>query len=225
MRFISPAKILNIGPEQVIMREYNSKYFLEAEFAAQNINMPDTIKRSVVKRQAEFLAGRIVARDALHAIHHDDCQIPIGEHRAPVWPEGIIGAISHTGSAAIAIVKKQQENAQVGLDMEVIIPEEQCDQLQAMLINEEERQLLKQQDLPWSTLVTLVFSAKESLFKAIYPEVRQYLEFLDSKVISFDSEAQTLSLQMIRHVESVTFRPRYDVQYRILDNNVVTLLI
>ncbi|UTM60135.1 4'-phosphopantetheinyl transferase superfamily protein [Photobacterium sp. CCB-ST2H9] len=225
MRFIAPAEILNIGTEQVILREYDSTYFLEAEFTAQNIMMPDSIKRSVAKRQAEFLAGRIVARDALCAIQHDACQIPIGEHRAPVWPEGVIGAISHTGKAAIALAKWQQKNVQVGLDMEVIIPEEQCEQLQSMLLNDAECTLLKQQELPWSTLFTLVFSAKESLFKAIYPEVRQYLEFLDSEIVAFNSETQTLSLRMIRRLNSVTFRPRYDVQFRILDNNVVTLLI
>ncbi|WP_200768797.1 hypothetical protein [Vibrio nigripulchritudo] len=42
------------------------------------------------KRQAEFLAGRLAARDALEAIQfHNLVDISIGGFREPVWSRGL----------------------------------------------------------------------------------------------------------------------------------------
>ncbi|MDO6707004.1 4'-phosphopantetheinyl transferase [Photobacterium sp. 1_MG-2023] len=226
MDFISDAKFLAIGPEYVYMREFDQKRYRTSDFADAGIHMPETIQRSVPKRQAEFLAGRIAARDALQAMGIEaDKQIPIGEQRAPVWPQHVVGAISHTDTMAIALTKPKTDGQIVGLDLEKLIDAAHCRSLENMLLTPKEMHRLAVLDAPAAVQLTLTFSAKESLFKAIYPEVRQYLDFLDSEVVAVDTAAQIISLRMTRAVGQTQFRSQYDVHFRRFDNQIATLLI
>ena len=75
----------------------------DGDFRRCHIELPDSIQRSVAKRQTEFLAGRLCAREALRQMdgrHH----VPsIGEDRAPVWLEDICGSITHSHRWAAAV--------------------------------------------------------------------------------------------------------------------------
>ena len=53
------------------------------------------IARAIPKRQAEFAAGRRAARAALTTLGHPAQAIPVGDRRAPIWPQGTVGAITH----------------------------------------------------------------------------------------------------------------------------------
>ncbi|MEZ8377509.1 4'-phosphopantetheinyl transferase [Vibrio splendidus] len=123
----------------------------------------------MTKRKAEFIAGR---RAALHALRIEGCdclELPIGEHRSPVWPEGWIGSISHTDDLAVATVSSLSDVSLVGLDVEELINENQVMSLMPMFVSPQEIKHLARTHLPIQWFVTLVFSAKESIFKAIYP--------------------------------------------------------
>ena len=74
------------------------------DFQRSAVPPPASIQRSVAKRQAEFLAGRLCARAALQQLDHLDCVPAIGEDRAPVWPARISGSITHSTGHAAAIV-------------------------------------------------------------------------------------------------------------------------
>ena len=50
------------------------------------------------KRLSDFATGRYCAMKALEQFGIQDAIIPIGEDRAPIWPEGIVGSISHCDS-------------------------------------------------------------------------------------------------------------------------------
>ncbi|MBF4190154.1 4'-phosphopantetheinyl transferase superfamily protein, partial [Serratia ureilytica] len=51
--------------------------------------------------------------------------------------------------------------------------------------------------LPFNELLTLTFSAKESLFKALYPQVRRYFDFLDARMVAVDAQRQTFELALL----------------------------
>src|SRR5277367_2552834 len=78
----------------------------DAPFAG--ISLPRELDRAVRARRTEFLAGRACARSALRKLADGraDDAIPIGPDRAPVWPAGIVGAITHAhGFAAAAVAR------------------------------------------------------------------------------------------------------------------------
>jgi 4'-phosphopantetheinyl transferase EntD len=53
---------------------------------------------------------------------------------------------------------------------------------------------LDKQCLPPEVGLTLIFSAKESLFKALYPTVHRYFDFIDAEVATLDLHAASLTL-------------------------------
>ncbi|MHA6347702.1 4'-phosphopantetheinyl transferase family protein [Roseivivax sp. CAU 1761] len=78
--------------------------------------------RAVAGRRAEFAAGRAAARAALAAIGVAPQAIPMAEDRAPVWPAGTTGSISHIPEACLAVAAPAGRAAGLGLDLEVLAP-------------------------------------------------------------------------------------------------------
>lgn len=139
-----------------------------------------SLHKAVVKRQAEFVAGRKLAQQALKQIGQGyDRPIAIGTHREPIWPAGITGSIAHCDGWAVCTVLKA-EHLSLGIDIEHRLEYQTASEVQAMIGTAQEWALLAQQfDL--ASAVTLLFSAKESLFKALFPQVQIYLDFSDAQ--------------------------------------------
>ena len=52
--------------------------------------------RAVPRRRVEFATGRLCARRAMAALGHARVSIPRAQDRVPIWPDGIVGSITHT---------------------------------------------------------------------------------------------------------------------------------
>lgn len=133
------------------------------------------------KRQRELATGRELARRALAAMGRPTAAIPIGTDRAPRWPEGVVGSISHTSElCAVALVERGRLQA-LGLDLELetaLGPETWPSVLTpAELARLETRP--RTERLHWATLT---LSAKESFHKLMQPRVGETLDFLDAEV-------------------------------------------
>lgn len=148
---------------------------------------PRAILKAVPKRQAEFAAGRRAARAALASLGHQARAIPAGEDRAPVWPDTVVGAITHDAGLAAALVADAQNCAGVGLDMAEAAPFP-VHLRDRILITRAERAL---DDLD----ARAVFSAKEALFKALFPSVRQFFGFEAAEVMP-DLAAETFTARL-----------------------------
>jgi 4'-phosphopantetheinyl transferase EntD len=72
-----------------------------------------------VGRRRELENGRQVAKRALAALGVAASDLPIGKDRAPQWPEGIVGSLSHAGSYVAAAVARSSAVAALGIDVEV----------------------------------------------------------------------------------------------------------
>jgi 4'-phosphopantetheinyl transferase EntD len=114
---------------------------------------------AVPHRLAEFAAGRQAARTALAALGHRAVALPMGPDRAPIWPDGIAGSISHTAGIAVAVVR---HGAPLGIDIEDDSP--LAEDLWSTLTSPEERSALPPGDT--GQQVRRVFAAKEAVFKA-----------------------------------------------------------
>lgn len=146
------------------------------------------------KRQMEYLAGRYCAAAALRSF---DClAVPErGADRAPLWPVGFCGSISHSHGVALAVVGRQSAWRSLGLDLEAQLSDERARRLCAEILTPAEQQRL--QSLPGdaqATRVSLTFSLKESLFKALYPLTGVRFYFQDAELLMADQGMAQLRL-------------------------------
>ena len=130
---------------------------------------------------ADFSTGRYCAIKALEKLGIQDAVIPIGEDRAPIWPEGIAGSISHCDSFAGAIVAKSSDHISLGLDIEEIgrvTPD-----LWDLVFTQNEKSYLSglsHQDKRVQS--TAIFSIKEAFYKFQHPLTKTFLDFLEVEV-------------------------------------------
>ncbi len=138
------------------------------------------VARAVHKRVQQFTAGRVCARQGLEALGlHADTAIVAAEDRAPLWPEGVVGSISHTDDWCAAAVAPSAQVRAIGIDLESASPLK--DELLPRICTEQERRFVGQSAHP-PLLAKVVFSAKEAFYKCQYPLSKQYLGFHDAEV-------------------------------------------
>lgn len=178
---------------QFALAEYRDENFPEAGFA-----LPEHLARAVPKRRAEYLAGRVLARQLLAPLGFADFTLARGEDRAPQWPPGIAGALSHNSDTALCAVHRESGLGGVGLDVETLLSDVRAEELWGAIVSPAERETLLREALPFNELLTLTFSAKESLFKALYPQVRCYFDFLDARMVAVDTQRQTFVLALLK---------------------------
>ena len=177
--------------------KFDPALLIPSDFQHSEVHPPVSIQRSVAKRQVEFLAGRLCARAALQQIDHLDCVPAIGEDRAPVWPEHIIGSITHSTGHAAAVVGHKAQWLGLGIDLENMLTLKRAERLAGDILTSEELQRMA--TVPRdkiALLVTLTFSIKESMFKALYPIVHKRFYFEHAEVLEW-SESGHIRLRLL----------------------------
>jgi enterobactin synthetase component D len=162
----------------------------EAQLAAfADVALPPELEKAAPKRRAEFLAGRHCAQSALrtYSAIFAEYVIPRGADRAPIWPAEVVGSITHTQGYAAAAVADTRALRGVGLDIERWVRPSAPANLGAHLARPGELERLVAES-GWSEVeaLTLLFSAKESLYKCLYPEVQRYFGFHDATMATLD---------------------------------------
>lgn len=195
------------------------------DFQRSAVPPPASIQRSVAKRQAEFLAGRLCARAALQQLDHLDFVPAIGEDRAPVWPAHISGSITHSTGHAAAIVGHKAQWRGLGMDLENVLTLERAERLAGEILTADE--MRRMADLPReqiALLVTLTFSAKESLFKALYPIVQKRFYFEHAELLEW-SESGQLRLRLLTDLSSEWCHGKELVgQFAVSDGQLLSLV-
>ena len=138
--------------------------------------------RAVEKRRREFATARSCARGALAALGVAPAPILPGERGAPRWPPGVVGSITHCAGYRAAAVARARDMLSIGVDAE---PDEDLpDGVLAAVSLPGERARLR--DLaaaaPGTCWDRLLFSAKESVYKAWFPLTGRWLGFEDADI-------------------------------------------
>jgi 4'-phosphopantetheinyl transferase EntD len=136
--------------------------------------------RASPKRRQDFAAGRACARRALVQLGAPAGGILSGSNRQPLWPAGIVGSITHCSGYCAAAVAWAAHVCAIGIDAEVNAALE--DGVVAQVCNAAEQEWIRsapQGDMPWATIV---FCAKESIYKAWFPLTGRWLGFEDVMV-------------------------------------------
>lgn len=138
------------------------------------------VARAVPKRVREMTAGRILARRALVARGLAPSEILATADRAPIWPEGLTGSISHTDDYC-AVALGPRELGHVGLDVESR-GRLSDDLLPHVLVREEITFVNALEHDVRLDAATVLFCAKEAFYKAQYPRTGVILSFHDVTV-------------------------------------------
>jgi 4'-phosphopantetheinyl transferase EntD len=143
-------------------------------------NEQQSIGAVVVKRQREFIAGRNCAKRALKRLGVRCPTVGSGSRRQPIWPDGIVGSISHADTYCAAAVCRASDYAGLGIDIELntILN----DELARLICTEAERENYRNNWTADIDPLKLLFSAKESIFKTVFPILATDPGFLNIEV-------------------------------------------
>lgn len=136
------------------------------------------VARAVPKRQHEFATGRRLAHQLLARLGAPDFALLADADRAPIWPEGLVGSISHSHGLCVVAVSPRGALAGLGVDVEEadgVRPE----LWRRVLRPDEEQWLRAQPSAQQLRLAAVFFSAKEAVYKAQFPLTRARLGFHD----------------------------------------------
>jgi 4'-phosphopantetheinyl transferase EntD len=142
----------------------------------------EIVAGAVEKRRREFGTARACARDALGQLGLPPQAILSGPRGEPLWPQGVVGSITHCDGYRGCAVGRRSDFAAIGIDAEVdaALPD---GLLGDIALPEERRALaaLARED-PAPSWDRLLFSIKESVYKAWFPLAGRWLGFEDARV-------------------------------------------
>lgn len=212
--------IAALFPAGVSAFEAQGPYPADTLFDAERVS----IAHAVGSRVHEFVAGRACARKALAQLGIPPMPIPAGPDRAPIWPAGFTGSISHTQGYCVAVAAKMQKEHGIralGVDVEQtgkvgaelwpqIMREAEIDRLCSL--GETER----------AVSATLIFSAKEAFYKAQYALTQSWVDFDDAEVEilqdSFVLQVKNEALPIAHHAR------RFEGRFLVCDGHIITAL-
>lgn len=177
------------------------------------------LAKAVPKRRNEFIAGRRCARAALAQMGLQPRAMPPDERRAPQWPVGTVGSISHSIELCCAVASHSNTIACLGVDLETTtrissgVIERVLHPLEVDFVSDDK------------AYGSLIFSAKEAFFKAQHPVWEAWPNFED---LAFEVDTSTNRLNVIEvaaHLPSGlrSATQRMQFRYAFFDNYVLTL--
>ncbi|WP_342039097.1 4'-phosphopantetheinyl transferase family protein [Brevibacterium ammoniilyticum] len=188
----APSGFVNLMPEPVravlVTSELEPSRLWPREEAA--------VADATMGRQAEYRTTRECARVALQDLGLPPVEIPTGEHREPIWPDGVVGSLTHCADLRAAAVARESDFRALGIDVEPAraLPPGVLD----VIATDDDRTMVRELSdmdptVPWGRVL---FCAKEAIFKAWFPLTRVWIGYTSCSVRI--------------HPETGTFTARFD---------------
>lgn len=153
--------------------------------------------RSPEARRREFATARACARAALARLGLPAVPLLPGLRGAPLWPEGVVGSITHCVGYRAAAVALTGDVVSLGIDAE---PNEALpdDGMLDLISLGEERARLAELAVAMPTICwdRLLFSAKESVYKTWFPLARCWLDF-GSAEVAIDADEGVFTARLL----------------------------
>lgn len=140
------------------------------------------VANAVEARRREFITARRCAREALAKLGYAPVPIRAGPRREPMWPAGLVGSITHTTGFRAAAVAPRSGLASIGIDAEQNNRLPDGIEESITVPGEPEMLAVLSRAFPATHWSRLLFSAKESVYKAWYPLTGRQLGFEDARL-------------------------------------------
>ncbi|MGV9913875.1 4'-phosphopantetheinyl transferase family protein [Streptomyces tendae] len=142
----------------------------------------ELVARAVAKRRREFTVVRSCARRAMEKLGVPAQPVLTGERGAPRWPDGLTGSMTHCDGYCAAALVRLTDLASLGIDAEPDGPLPDG-VLKTIALPTETARLRRldeaRPDVHWDRLL---FSAKESVYKAWFPLTGKWLDFAEADI-------------------------------------------
>lgn len=148
------------------------------------------------KRIRDFTAGRACAHRALSGLGIEDFSLLAGPAREPLWPDAVIGSITHTDGYAAAVVARPTDLRAIGIDCEVV--DSVNEEIWSRICTPTERQRLDRLAPPErGRQAALIFAAKEAFYKCQFPLTREWVGFEDVVIEPVEWPVTSGSLRVV----------------------------
>lgn len=185
--------------------------------------LPAGLQHAAVRRKAEYLASRWLVQQQLATLGHAGFVLGNAPDRSPCWPAGLQASLSH--SHGCAVMAATSAPLCVGIDVEHIMCDATVQETAELLMQPAERALLAALPLPFAQAATLLFSLKESLYKALWPQLHQPMDFPQASLLEADITTGKAVI-VLNHSFSAAFAAgmRLEADFRLEADRVLTLL-
>lgn len=160
-----------------------------------------TLEGVAERRRREFEAGRFCAAAAIEKLVGAPVVFRIGRRRdgSPVWPDAIVGAITHTDTLAAAAVMRAEDATGLGLDAQPFMSCGRAVSVARHIVDTGELSAIAEDAaLEPHEALTLAFSAKEAIFKCLYPSVHRMFDYRDAAVERVDLQRRRFVARLLR---------------------------
>ena len=108
----------------------------------------------------------------------------VGDNRSPISPSGVIGSTSDTQQHAIYCVSISQNIEDFGGDIEEYCNASQCLGVSDIIANDSEKKAPNRFRISAKKVALIWLSPKQKFFKAVYLNIKQYLNSDDAEIIA-----------------------------------------
>lgn len=213
-----------LGQTILLQAEFSPLLYKDAIFPAHGIDLPVLLSTAVDKRKSEFLAGRTLVAQAFKHLNIPSQNVPRGPKREPVWPLNVQGSITHSRDHCACILTTKP-NLFVGIDLEAPLSENALRSVRrvAMIANDG-LVYTSQSTFSEQHFATLLFSAKETLYKALFPIVQSFFGFDAATIHNAPSDNQ-IELRLTRNLHSSLLKDQiFTLNHQELDGKILTWL-
>lgn len=164
------------------------------DLEAMTDRLPAPLRGASARRLMTFVGGRLCAERSAAELRQSWTAVGAAADGAPRWPQGLYGSISHTDATAFAAASGCSSLAGLGIDSERLdVADETWEALVELCFTRRERQ--RWLGGPRSRRnALLLFSAKESGYKALAPVLRRFVDFDEFELESIDEASGALTL-------------------------------
>lgn len=171
---------------------FQTNLFDDVFFEEQSVHLPPQRSQAVLKRRSEYFAGRYLAQQAMAEFGQKQFVLEADQHRCPLWPEGLRGSISHSDDFAICALARAGDYFAIGIDVQSWMEELPARRLATRILDEHETVLVEACPLSLAKMISLCFSAKESIFKGLYPHIGRHFGYNAARLRDIDWENEIL---------------------------------
>ena len=176
-------------------------------------------------RRTQYIAGRIAARRAIKNCDPNFSQ-PIlrSTEGLPLWPSSFIGSISHNDEIAIASITASSNYLALGIDLEALNRDLEI-AIEKRVFTDREREWANQEKGRLKERLLSTFSAKESIYKALYPVCKTVFGFKDLE-LEWNSDNQSFKARLLEHLSEQFSRDSvFNVKVKVFNNLILTGLV
>lgn len=187
----------------------------ETDLAGMPAAEREWISGAVPRRQREFAGVRACARRALERLGSPAVALVPRPDRSPVWPDGVVGSLTHCAGLRAAAVARAAHVAAIGIDAEPHAP--LPDGVLNLTATPDERDMLAElrSAHPLIAWDRLLFSVKESVFKAWWPLTGAWLGF-DDAACTISASGSVSARILIDHPAGADRAPRtFDARWAV----------